>query len=416
MRLLAVSYALPPMLYPQAIQIGRLLAHIDAEIGAVSGRMDGRAAGLDCYADLDRKLAFHLAVRYRPRLDGLAFHLARRFLPFYGRIPDEYRPWVPIAEAATVAKLAETGFRPDVLVTFGEPMSDHLLGLRLKRRLGLPWVAHFSDPWFDNPFRAGDVLANRINRRNERDTIATADQVIFTSRETLDLVMAKYPASWREKADVLPHSFDPALYPSAQPPRGDRIVVRHLGNFYGARTPYPLLRALRTLWDRDRALLDGVDVELVGRVPAAMRWHPAYRALPAGLVKVRGTVPYSESLRLMSEADLLLVMDAPADLSVFLPSKLIDYLGSGSPIMGIVPPGTSASLLSRLGGTVADPRVPEQVVSALGDAIASAKEWRRAGARRPWGDARVRSEFSPDRTARLFLEIVRGVARLAIGS
>ena len=410
MRLLAVSYMLPPMLYPQAIQIGRLLAHVDAEIGAVSGRTVGGGKGLDCYADLDRKFAFHLDVPHQPRLRGLPFHFARRFLPLYARIPDEYRPWVPVAERVAIAKLAETGFEPDVLVTFGEPMSDHLLGLRLKRRLGLPWVAHFSDPWVDNPFRAGDVLANRINRRCERDTIAAADRVIFTSRETLDLVMSKYPSSWRSKTDVLPHSFDPALYP-AEPIRRDRIVIRHLGNFYGARTPYPLMRALRTLWDRDRASLDGVDVELVGRVQTGMRWHPAYRALPEGLVKVRGTVPYSESLRLMSEADLLLVMDAPADLSVFLPSKLIDYLGSGTAVMGIVPPGTSASLLKRLGGSVADPRRPEEVVTALRSAIDAARRERVTGRGRPWGVPAVRQEFQPERTAAAFLDILRRAAR-----
>jgi hypothetical protein len=408
MRLLAISYMLPPMLYPQAIQIGRLLAHVDAEIGAVSGRGAGR--GLDCYADLDRKLAFHLAVPYRPRLQGLAAHLARRLVPFYGRTPDEFRRWVPTADEATAAKLAATGFRPDAVVTFGEPMSDHLLGLRLQRCLGLPWVAHFSDPWVDNPFRAGDVLANRINRRSERKVVAAADRVIFTSRETRELVMAKYPAAWRTKADVLPHSFDPALYPERATER-DRIVIRHLGNFYGARTPYPLFRALRALWDRDRTLLDGVAVELVGRIPLGMRWHPSWRALPDGLVTVHGTVPYSESLRLMSDADLLLVMDAPAEISVFLPSKLIDYLGAGTPIMGIVPPGTSASLLKRLGGTIADPRGPDEVVGALGKAVAAIHRDRGGDRREPWGNPAVRAEFRPERTAAAFLDIVARAVR-----
>jgi glycosyltransferase involved in cell wall biosynthesis len=413
MRLLAVSYMLPPMLYPQAIQIGRLLAHVDAEIGAVSGAAPGFGKGLDCYTDLDRKLVFHLGVPYRPRLGGMAFYLARRFLPFYGRIPDEFRAWVPLAEEKTVATLSEAAFRPDAIVTFGEPMSDHLLGIRLQRRLGLPWVAHFSDPWFDNPFRARDVLANRINRRREYDTIAAADRVIFTSRETLDLVMAKYPPEWRNKTDVLPHSFDPALYPARSATKRGPIVVRHLGNFYGARTPYPLFRALCALWDRDRPLLDGISVELFGRVPLGMGWHPSWRALPEGLVTVKGTVPYSESLRLMSDADLLLVMDAPAELSVFLPSKLVDYLGSGTPIMGIVPPGTSASLIARLGGITADPRSPENVVSALARAITAAKRRDGSEVSRLWGDERVRSEFHPDQVAAAFFDMVRHAARSA---
>jgi hypothetical protein len=398
-RLLAVSFMLPPMLYPQAIQIGRLLMQMDAEIGAVTGR--GAAGGLDCYEDLDRKLSFHVDVPFRPRLSGLPHQLAVRMLPFYGRAPDEYRGWVPLAEAAVAAKLAETGFRPDAIVTFGEPMSDHLLGARLKRSLGLPWIAHFSDPWVDNPFRSGQPLANLVNRRLEAETIRLADRVVFTSRETVDLVMGKYPASLRGKVALLPHSFDAALYPSERRP-DDRFVIRHIGNYYGNRTPYPLFRALRLLHDDSPALLDGVRVELVGRVPRGMDWHPSFRALPDGIVTVRGSVGYRESLRLMTDADLLLVMDAPSDLSVFLPSKLIDYVGSGTPIMGIVPPGTSEHLIRRLGGDTADPRSPKDVAAILRRGIEGGR-----GSQRPWGNPAVRAEFEPRRNAEAFEAIIR---------
>lgn len=396
---------LPPMLYPQAIQIGRLLMHMNGEIGAVTGR--GAAGGLDCYQDLDRKLAFHVDVPSRPMLSGVAHQFATRFLPLYARSPDEYRGWVPVAEQAVTAKLAATGFRPEAIITFGEPMSDHILGARLKRSLGAPWIAHFSDPWYDNPFRRGQPLANLLNRRLEAETIRLADRVVFTSRETIDLVMAKYPPSLRGKVAQLPHSFDTDLYPVERAVH-DGVVVRHIGNYYGHRTPYPLFRALRALHDKSPGHLDGVRVELVGRVPRGMHWHPSFRALPAGLVTVRGMVGYRESLRLMSDADLLLVMDAPSDLSVFLPSKLIDYLGSGTPILGIVPPGTSAELIRRLGGATADPRATADVARILGQAIEDARGRRVS---RPWGRPEVRAEFEPRRNAAAFEAIVReGIA------
>jgi hypothetical protein len=406
MRVLAISYMLPPMLYPQAIQIGRLLAHMSTETGAVSGRSPGAGRGLDCYGELDETLAFHLEIPYQPALSGLALQLARRFLPLYGRMPDEFRAWIPLAERVIAAKLAQGTFRPDVVVTFGEPMSDHLLGLRLKRRFGIPWVAHFSDPWRDNPFRRRDMLANVFNGRQERRVIAAADRVIFTSRETIDLVMRKYPDEWRAKTRLLQHSFDPSLYPDSVTPH-DGFIIRHVGNFYGKRTPYPLFRALRLIYDRKPALLDGVRVELFGGMPRGFRWHPSFRALPPGLIDIRGTIGYRESLKVMKEADLLLVMDAPDDLSVFLPSKLIDYLGSGTPIMGIVPPGTSASLLERLGGFSADPREPRDVATALHHAISVARQRAARGVARPWGDARVRAEFEPERNADVLEDILR---------
>src|SRR4029078_12284466 len=99
MRVLAISYGLPPSLYPQAIQIGRLLAYCSAEIGAVCGAVMDRS-GLDYDFGLSKTLSFRLEVAFRPRLSGPAQRFARRFAPFYARVPDEFRGWVPLAESA----------------------------------------------------------------------------------------------------------------------------------------------------------------------------------------------------------------------------------------------------------------------------------------------------------------------------
>jgi glycosyltransferase involved in cell wall biosynthesis len=409
-KLLAVSYMLPPFLYPQGIQIGRLLAHLPAEIGVVCGEpRTGEAAG-GLYPDFNRKLAFRKNVAFQPRLSGAMGTLARRIVPFYGRVPDEFRPWVPLADAAVAAKLHDSGFRPSLLITFGEPMSDHLLGLRLKAKLGVPWIAHFSDPWANNPFRRHEFLAKLVNRYLERKVIADADRLVFTSEETLDLVMRRYPSPWRSKATVLSHSFDPALYPPRARPQGP-IIVRYLGNFYGHRSPIPLFRAIKLLLARNPQILRGVEFELIGQMPARMRLHPSIRSLPDGLVRLRNTVSYTESLRLMSNSDLLLVIDGPDDLSVFLPSKLIDYLGARVPILGIVPPGTSAKLLARLGAPIADPSKSEEVASALQFALDQAVGRRAAPNWQPWGDTTIIDEFDIENVSAAFFQLAQNTAQ-----
>jgi glycosyltransferase involved in cell wall biosynthesis len=409
MRILAVSYFLPPALYPQAIQIGRLLRHLRGDTAIVRGQVKELSTGLDSYEDFDRQFAFCLDVHFEPRLSERIGKLARWFLPFYGGIPDEFRGWVRRAEQAIEDELRSRNFQPQVLLTFGMPMSDHLLGLRLKPKLGVPWIAHFSDPWVDNPFNRRNVLSNLVNRRLERSVVVGADRLIFTSAETLDLVMRKYPPEWQTKSVVLPHSFDPSLYPQRSHDGGGP-VLRYLGNFYGHRSPVPLFRALTAILADEPQLLDGVRVELVGQMPRRMRDHRSFRSLPTGLVRVVDTVPYSQSLTLMVNADLLLLIDGPDDLSVFLPSKLVEYLGAGTPIFGIVPPGTSARLLTRLGAEVADPRQPSEVAKRLRKALCLVHKRRSEAVRQGWGDNGVRAEFHVNRVQRDLTRIIEQVA------
>ena len=408
LRLLAITYDLPPVLTPQSIQIDRLLASLDAGIATVTGPLASGEARIDAASHWVRPQPFRAEIAFRPAIEGLALSLAKRFVPFYGAIPDEFRGWVSTAVAVALDKIKSVGFQPDLLVTFGEPMSDHLVGLHLKRHLNIPWLAHWSDPWYDNPFRSGQFIAKRINRQLEAQVIEAADRIVFTSKETLDLVMGKFPITWREKCVVLGHSYDPALYPQTAS-RSDTIVVRHVGSFYGNRTPLPLLRALARM---DRRHLDGVRFEFVGRVPRWLPLHPAWRRLPPGLVHCENAVAYRRALALMAEADLLLVIDAPSELSVFLPSKLVEYIGASAPIMGITPPGTSASLIRRLGGIVADPRRIEEIAAGLELALTEVRG-RRSDPQRSWGDEMVRREFAVDRIAPRFQAIVAETVRRA---
>jgi hypothetical protein len=416
MRVLAISFCLPPASVPQAVQIGRLLANLPAQIGVVGGQPNQLGQNEELSGELNQRLAFRQDIAFRPFLSGFAATLARRFVPFWGRIPDEYRRWVPQAEESALTRLRTEKFQPELIATFGEPMSDHLVGLRLKTRLSVPWIAHFSDPWADNPFRRYEFLAQFVNARLEARVIEAADQLVFTSEETLDLVMRKYPEGWRTKADVLPHSFNPALYPQQSRPSGP-LIVRYLGSFYGHRSPVPLFRALKLLLAREASILDNVQFELVGSLPGRMRMHPSFRSLPAGLVMLRDPVSYLESLKLMSASDLLLVIDGPDDLSVFLPSKLIDYLGARVPIFGIVPQGASARLLTRLGSLIADPRDPEQVATGLRHSLQLATDRRLAANWRPWGDPEIMRDYQIEGVAKSFFQIMQNtLQRLSGGS
>jgi glycosyltransferase involved in cell wall biosynthesis len=300
-------------------------------------------------------------------------------------------------------------YRPDVLITFGSPMSDHLVGLALKERLGLPWIAHFSDPWVDNPFAPSDPVTRAINRRLERKVISAAEKVVFTSEETVHLVMKKYEVGWRRKVQIVPHAFDSTRFRDRQPGnKNGKITIRYLGDFYGPRTPAPLFNALRLLLTVNPGILDDVCFEIVGTLGDLQLESFGLDSLPAGLVTLSSPVSYLDSLSLMASASGLLVIDAPAAESVFLPSKLIDYLGAGRPVFGITPPGTAASLIRKLGGWVCDPTDIKQIAEELTQFLNFIRSHQNEGTAK-WGDASVRTRYEAPLVAKHFTQVVYDV-------
>jgi hypothetical protein len=114
--------------------------------------------------------------------------MAWRLLPPLKLLPDEKWVWIGAASRAALRLAAERRF--DVLVSFAQPWSDHLVGLRVQRATGLPWVAHFSDPWIDSPYLRGRRWQRRIWERMEADVVRHADALVFVNEQTAERVMS----------------------------------------------------------------------------------------------------------------------------------------------------------------------------------------------------------------------------------
>jgi hypothetical protein len=330
--------------------------------------------------------------RFLTRVDS------RITLPTWNKTPDRYSPWRK-AVLRLIPGLIEKE-QPALLVSFGHPMSDHLVGLEIRKRYRLPWIAHFSDPWTDNPFNKYGVLSKSLNLSLERKVIEAASIVIFTSDETRDLVMRKYPKSCEDKARVLPHAFDPTRYLQSAGCT-DKLVIRHLGVFYGPRTPKPLFQALQLILESNPSEFEDVVFELVGWVDESVLESTSLDQLPSGLVVLTKPVNYQESLSLMSTADGLLVIDAPTSEGIFLPSKLIDYVGSGRPIMGFTPRGAASKVIQDLGGWVASSTDAKETVGVLRTFISCVRKLRQGG-NSTWGNPAVRERYQVSNVARDF--------------
>jgi hypothetical protein len=404
-RILAVSFAFPPLPSPRSVQVSRLLSTLDASVSMICADEVHGPKDVTIGSDVEENLETCIRVPFLVRrannfVEKLWYQLFRPVRNYQIYTPDQYRSWQQPAVAAITHLIENDGYRPDALVTFAQPFTDHLIGRKLKQDFGLTWIAHFSDPWVDNPFNSSNILIRRKNCQLEKQVVQAADLLVFTSEETRKLVMKKYDAEAQGKAKVLPHCFDAVRFRSTSVANNrNEIVIRHLGDFYGPRSPLPLIKALINIYEATPAILNNVRIELTGLVDEASVEKGVNDGLPPGLITVHKSVPYQESLDLMVSADGLLVIDAVSELSVFLPSKLIDYIGSGRPIFGITPAGTASNLIHEMGGQVADPRAIEQIGDQLVDFIKLIRDRRSGIQPGVWGNEEVRSRFDSRKVA-----------------
>ena len=406
-RLLAVSWATLPAVFPRSIQVARSLR-------ALRGH-GWHTTVISTEASSDWTMDLELAARYRDSYDvvrvGTAPRNSARLLwrRLLRRPIDPESTWIDeaVRRACAIAKTESIG----ALITFAQPWSDHEIGLRAAVTTGLPWIAHFSDPWTDSPYYQSVPARQRAEARlAEERVMEGADAIVFPTTRMADLVMGKYRAALRDKVSVVPHGFEGDAGDAAAHPRraSGRLRLVHAGDFYGSRTPAALIEAVGRLCKREpgsRAL----EIVLIGLVPDEHRKRVTDLKL-SDVIQFSGRRSYTEAAREMSSADALLVVDAPGRESVFLPSKLVDYFAFSRPIIGLTPrSGASADLLARLGCAFAEPDDVDGVEAMLRTTLAT---WRQAPLRVSTTFRAVAAEYEIERTtARLNDAIAGAVAR-----
>jgi hypothetical protein len=407
-QLLAISWEMPPLSGPRAVQVTRTLVGLGARgwqsrvvcFDARSNRyhQDYRVS----VEEMSRGTARRMPVP-SPE-EWLFFRSLWRVLPPLKHQPDEKIVWLPSALAEARRALHEQA--ADAIVSFAQPWTDHLIALKLHRETGLPWVAHFSDPWVDSPYQPASGWFAKRRRSMEAAVVGAADATIFVNVFTRDRVMQKYPAEWKRRAHVIPQGFVPGASPAPLPPAGP-MRLAYTGRFYhGIRTPTALFDALALVRQR-RQLAGALEIEFVGADMEPYDRDARRRGLDA-IVRFAGRLNPDDARDRAGRAHVLLTIDAASDgPSLFLPSKLIDYLPLGRPILGITPrEGAAADLLRRLDYPVADPHDAAGIAVELERLLDRHRDGRLAASR---AHHDVAAEYHIDATSAAFDRVLATV-------
>lgn len=302
--------------------------------------------------------------------------LFRRWLLSILGLPDRYTGWIPPALMAGLGAVCRQEVQ--CLFSSGPCWTNHLVGLALAQLTGLPWVAHFRDPWILPQWcKPVTNMSIRIEKALERLVLRKARTVVCVTEQHTALLQQAHPDLHPSKFITIPNGYDGAEWETVLGDRTggalikeNRFVITHAGNLYHRRSPYPLFRALRSLIDSGDIAREHIQVELLGHGDVAEGARVADVAATYGLadrVNLPGFLSRTETLRRMAQSGLLLLL--AEDWAYRIPAKAYEYLRARRPILALTSEEAVVDLLRRTGGGwVVDPGDSTGIMAAVKEA------------------------------------------------
>jgi colanic acid biosynthesis glycosyl transferase WcaI len=322
-----------------------------------------------------------------------------------GNIAERIRQELTFAAAQTAAIPALR--RPDVLIAVS-PSFPALLPAMIDARLRrIPWVLWLHDILPDGAAATGlvnDGPVLRAARALERMAYREAERIVVLSQAfTRNLEGKGVPA---EKIDLIydPATRTPAINGSNGSSGGARpIKLLSMGNIGFSQGLTEIVRA----FESEPALNPDMRFVITGEGVAA---PDAAREIRTDRVKMPGLVSTERLERELHEARLALVSQKHGGEEFNIPSKLMNFMMYGLPIVASVDPGSEVAHIVRAsgGGWVVDNADPTVFAKALRTITESPAEIaRRAAAAREYAAA----HFKIDAFAEHFDRVLRRVAQ-----
>jgi glycosyltransferase involved in cell wall biosynthesis len=374
MRLLVVSFAFPPFNSIGGVRVGKIAKYMLAfghDVRVLTARDQPFAPTLPVEIPADKIVSSKwlnvrgksaqsstgesvIANQNSARKIALNSLLKRAISYPYKTLldfPDSNIGWLPYADSAGSRLL--NNWRPDLIFASSPPPTSLMVARRLARKHGVPWVADLRDLWIDHPYYDQPGWRKVFEQKLERRVLLSAAGVTTVSQPLADTLKTKYGKSAR----VVLNGFDPSDYPakSEVPFDNGRLKILYTGMIYpGKRDPTPLFKALQKLG----ALAERVRVVFHGFFLESLRPMISSYGVEH-LVEVRDPVSFKDSLRMQSEADILLLLlwNDPSERGVYT-GKLFEYIGARRPILAIGSPESVAAEMvteRQIGCVVNDP-------------------------------------------------------------
>jgi glycosyltransferase involved in cell wall biosynthesis len=310
-------------------------------------------------------------------LAPIAGEPSERSAPWYKRIlrafralflvPDDKIGWLPFAVQAGVRILRDKPV--DLILATSPPPTALIIGALLSTWHKVPLVTDFRDPWTEFTFHnwLNNPLRRQIEETLEFLVVQRSARIINVTPPRTRALAARHPDVPGERFVTVTNGFDFHDYgPPAAPPENDRLTMVYTGSFYYDREPVVFLDSLTELIEHYPSVGSDLRVVFAGSGQESLDQLIGDRNLEE-VVRTAGYLPYSESVALQKQADVLLLFLGTSPISTsWYPAKIFEYLATGRPVLAMVPEGAAADLLREAGtGIVVNPTERHAIQRAL---------------------------------------------------
>lgn len=247
-------------------------------------------------------------------------------------IPDARKAWVN----PSVKYLSEYIQKEDIqtIITTGPPHSLHLIGMGLKEKHKLKWIADFRDPWTTIGYHKQLKLTKSSalkHQQLEKKVLETADCIIVTSENT----KKEFTSKTNQSIAVITNGYDVEHLPKAT--KDDKFTLAHIGSLLSERNPKNLWRILNELIQENSDFEVHFQLKLIGVVSEDVL-NSIHSHNLKNYVNVIGYLSHDDALMQQKESQVLLLVEIDSeDTKAIIPGKLFEYMVSETPILAIGP-------------------------------------------------------------------------------
>ena len=255
-------------------------------------------------------------------------------------IPDARVLWVKPSVKYLSKYIQENNI--DTVITTGPPHSLHLIGLQLKEKLNVKWIADFRDPWTTIGYHKALKLTEASAKKHkdmEKKVMTTADFLLVTSPTT----KKEFEAITNKPIHVITNGYD--VENVGRLSLDEKFTLAHIGSFLSERNPRILWKALRELTKENAEFRKHFELKLIGATSQEVLDAIEEFKLSA-FVNNLGYVSHQEAVEQQRKSQVLLLIEIDSeDTKSIIPGKLFEYMVSERPILAIGPKDADFSVI-----------------------------------------------------------------------